>query len=417
MSRTPLAVFDADAPTALAFIGSVGRAGVPVHVYSHQAFPPARASRFCTKFTRCPDLMRPDDFLPWLEARIDEGEIRCIAPTSDLVAYYLAEVRQRLPEVSRRALPASDKLLGVLFKERFSGVEGSFETPLTFAPSSVEEARDRAREYAYPAVLKPRSHVTTPWARGEIVHSADELCARYRAHPAAPGTASVLARHPEINLPLVQEYVPGALENLWSVSGVLDADGELLAMAGSKKRRQFPPELGVGTLFECWHDAEAFEAARRFVRAHLGAGLFELEIIRDARTGKLLAIDLNPRTYGQVRFDIVRGNDLPLLWYRVAEGERVPPSPPPRGGLRWIHSVPLHLQRWFDLALGPDRVGAALAYVNDLRGETVDIVRDGQDPLPSLLYIGRMLRHPRGLVRPFLKAKRAQRRQRAGTEV
>lgn len=416
MSRAPLAVFDADAPTALAFTSSVGRAGVPVHVYSHQAFPPARASRYCTRFERCPDLQRPDEFLPWLERRVSSGQIGCVAPTSDLVAYYLAEVRDRLPASVQRALPVPERTLGVLFKERFAGVEGGFQTPLTFAPRSVEEAHDRAHELPYPAVLKPRSHIATPWERGTVVDNADELRARYRAYRPAAGTRRVLARHPELSLPLVQEYVPGAKDNLWSVSGLLAPDGSVVALAGSKKSLQWPPDLGVGLIFECWHDDAVFADAIRFVRAHLETGLFELEIIRDARTGQYVAIDLNPRAYGQVRFDMARGNDLPLLWYRQSQGERVEVQPRPKDGMRWMHSFLLHVRRCVDLAMGPDRLRSALAYLDDLRGPRVDVVRDAHDPLPSLVYTGNVLRHPGGLIRPFVRAQLKERRRRARAE-
>ena len=95
-ARARVGIFDADAPTALAFTRSLGRAGVPVRVYSQRRWPVARFSKHCGDFALCPD---PDDavrFLPWLEKELRSGRIELVAPTSDLIAFYLAELSDAL---------------------------------------------------------------------------------------------------------------------------------------------------------------------------------------------------------------------------------------------------------------------------------------------------------------------------------
>ena len=45
-----------------------------------------------------------------------------------------------------------------------------------------------------------------------------------------------------------------------------------------------------------------------------------------------------------------------------------------------------------------------LAAEHEPRGPHVDVVNDFRDPLPSAPFLAVMLRHPGGLVRPFLKS-------------
>src|SRR3954470_14791818 len=87
-----VAVFDADVPTALAFTRSLGRAGVPVKIYSHRDWPMARLSRYCRGYERCPEVASPA-FLPWLRRELTSKRIQLVAPTSDLLAFQLAQVR------------------------------------------------------------------------------------------------------------------------------------------------------------------------------------------------------------------------------------------------------------------------------------------------------------------------------------
>jgi predicted ATP-grasp superfamily ATP-dependent carboligase len=392
-----VALFDADAPGSLAFLTSLGTRGVPVDVYSHMPWPPARASRFCSRFERCPDLFDLEAFLPWLKGRVDAGQIQLIAPTSDLVAFCIAEVCSRLPEQVQAAYPAPAQTLDALFKDRFELEHGRVRTPPTFAPASLEEGKDRAAELDYPVVVKPRSHVATPWARGGVARSPGELrdlMVRYDVHPGARG---VVERFAGLDLPLTQTLVDGA--RFTSVSGAL-LDDRPVAASACVKTAQWPPDTGVGVIFRSERDPALVAEGAAAAAAALGSGIFELELVDDAEADTLWAIDLNPRAHGQVRLDVARGYDLPWLWAQAAFGETPAPPEETRDDLEWRHSVLLGLGRTFDLAFGPRREAArALAD----RTPWVDIVLDKRDPRAGALYLYRMARHPRGLLRPFVK--------------
>ena len=400
----PVAVFDANQPPALAMTRSLGRAGVPVDVYSHEGIGAATVSRYARKRGSCPDPARADVFLPWLEARIRAGEIRLVAPTSDLIAFYANELRHLFEDQIRRAMPPSENVLAALFKDRFGErlAAHGFATPRSAFPLGLDEAVEAARALRYPVVLKPRSHVAVGWARGLVVHDADELARSYAAYPIGPESRELVARYPELRWPMLQEYVPGALDNLFSVSGLLGPDGTLIAASASRKLLQWPPKLGVGVIFECEVDAGLVALGTDAARKLLGAGLFEIELIRDARTGEHLAIDLNPRAYGQITLDIARGVDLPRLWYEsLFLGGMTEVAA--RADVRWHHFWPFHVSHLAGIATGTGRAGRVADYVRQARAPHVDIANDWGDPLPNVIFALNIWRHPGGLLRPFLQ--------------
>ncbi len=402
-----VAVFDADAPPALAFVRSVGRLGVPVHVYGAGLFAVASLSRYATEYRPAPPLDDASRFLPFLVEQLERGAIDLIAPTSDLLAFYLTCVHDLLDTRMRAVLPTRAAILDVLLKDRFHARCRALgqPTPKTLCPTSLAEALDTSGELRWPVILKPRSHVGVGLARGVLVNNRDELAREFRPYAIARGNMPILEHAPDIRWPMMQEYVPDALQNLYSVSGVLDSEGRVVACASSRKSTQWPPNLGVGTSFNAHDDARVVELGVTLARAILGRGIFEIELIYDRRHDAYIAIDLNPRAFGQIALDIARGNDLPSLWYRLANGEEVATCASPHDDVRWVHAIPYHLGQWIGVVTGPARLQRLSAYVDTLKHRHIDVVIDSSDPLPAIAFTAKMLRHPGGLVRPFLGSR------------
>jgi D-aspartate ligase len=402
-----VAVLDAESPPGLAFTRSLGRGGIGVRVYSPKRLPVARLSRYCTGFGACPDPEDSEEFLPWLQNETARGRYSLVAPTSDLLAFYMAEFPEVFPEAQQRAMPGKEAVLNMLFKDRFDKTcrDQGIAVPYTRFPTSIDEALADADSYPYPVILKPKSHVGVGLARGVVVHNAAEMRQHYGPYPQKPKQAVIMQRFPELAWPMIQEYVPDALKSLFSISGLLGADGQVVAVSGSRKTLQWPPTLGVGVVFEGWDEPAAMQEGLRFVQAALGRGIFELEFIYDRRTQRYVAIDLNPRAHGHIAFDMARHNNLPMLWYSLATGAPLQSLPAATDGVRWIHGIPYHVGQIIGMATGPKRADKLRAYVSNLRGKTVDIIHDAHDPLPSLAHAAYMLRHPGGLIRPFLNEK------------
>ena len=402
-----VAVFDVSLPPAVAFIRSLGRAGVPVVAYAYQRAAAGRFSRDLAARRSCPSPARTDEFVAWLAGELDRGAIDLVAPTSDRVTFCAVEAAESLGRPAAQVgHPNPEATRTALFKHRFGAAmrRVGFPTPCWATPTTRVEARSAADEIGYPVVLKPRSHVGVGATRGSVVRTADQLERAFVPHPLNGGHAAVLRHDPDLSMPLIQRYHELGTVEVVSVTGCLDREGRPLAVSHSRKVSQLPRRLGVGTMFEPTAEPPFSAAAVDAVRQVLGSGVFELEVLVDKSTGQHWAVDLNPRGFGQIALDIALGHDLPRLWYTSVTGTALEPTaphnPPPR---YWHEALTSYVGLGVRFARGPRR-GAILRHALwRARSPRVEAAFERRDPLPGLLFAFAHLRHPRSLLRPFLR--------------
>ena len=86
MTRS-VAVFDVDLPTGVAFVRSLGRAGVRTEIYSAERRAAGRFSRYAGEVRPCPSVRHTDEFVAWIVDGVTGGWIDLVAPTSDYVVF------------------------------------------------------------------------------------------------------------------------------------------------------------------------------------------------------------------------------------------------------------------------------------------------------------------------------------------
>jgi D-aspartate ligase len=407
-SREPVAIFDNAYASTLAFVDSLGQRGVPLHVYGARGLGFTRWSRYRSRYARCPSIDRPDEFLPWLRQQIRSGAITRVAPTSDLLAYYLSELRDEFSESVRQTIPPLAEIESCLIKSRFAAActAKGINTPATAAPATIGEALSFAEQVGYPLVLKAKSHLAVGMAeRGTVVENGQQLRERFVAFAVVPGHESIAARYPELRLPLLQRFIPSADRRVYSVSGFKHAQLGIVSAAVSYKREQWPPKVGISTHQVGSASEQILQLGLLAVDQLVSCGIFELELLIDG--DHLLAIDLNPRSFGFMNLDIARGSDLPWLWY-LATHNQLPL-------LRAIsqlpvmesrQSLPFFVSRLVMLLSGPRRRQQWRQFRNELRSSWVSMTGQWHDPAPKLLALFSVLRHPGSLVRPYWRASR-----------
>ena len=408
----PVAVFGSHWGATLAFVGSLGRRQVPIHVYGAGA---VRWSRYCVRRARCPDANDADRFLPWLEARVRSGEIARLAPTTDVIAYYLACVREHFPPEVQRAITPLAEIETLLIKSRFAVACGGIgqPAPRSTAPRSVDEAVDAAERLGFPVILKPNSHLVVGFTeRGHLLHDADDVRRNFRRYTVADGHDALASRYPELIWPLLQRFVPSARGGVLSVSGFKDVDGGLVAAMLSCKVEQWPPDTGVSTAQVNCFDPLVLRAGMDAVDRLVSRGIFELELLQDGE--ELVAIDLNPRAFGFMNLNIALGHDLPWSWFQSTIG----PVPPMRSErledgprIHCVSTVPSLAGRCVGALFGvngnPHYRPQAAAI------ETVPMIGVRHDPIPLVIANFVQLRHAGRLLRPYLKAARLARQMAA----
>jgi D-aspartate ligase len=407
----PVAVINNDWAPTLAFAFSLGRQNVPLHFYGPGA---GRWSRFCRRRATCPPVGHADTFLPWLQARLRSGEIARLAPTTDLIAYYMAVLREDFPAEVRRTIAPLGEIERSLIKTRFSDachLVGQ-QVPSQTAPDDTDGAITAARALGYPLMIKPKSHlVVGSTERGRLIRTEAELRKYYRRYPVASGQARIAAHYPELRWPLLQRYLPTARDCVYSVSGIKDADRGVLAATLTCKRGQWPPDVGVSTVQSLCNDDRILAAGLSAVDKLISRGIFELELLTDGE--QLLAIDLNPRAFGFMTLDMAAGNDLPWLWWQTTMNSLEPNNARgPKRALECRFVVPYYFGRAVYRLLGPRNVRSRDAPSPNI--PWVSMLGHRSDPVPMLLAnlsLLQLLPHRGGLLRPYIAAAWRARKQ------
>ena len=402
-----VAVLDNYWAQTLSFALSLGRRGIPLHFYGRGA---GRWSRYCTRRMPCPPVEDTERFVPWLEERVRSGEIGRVAPTSDLIAYYLALLRHLFAPDVQRAIAPLEEIERCLIKTRFAGACGRIgqAVPAALTPEDPQGALAAAEQLGYPLIVKPKSHLAVGMGeRGTIVRDRRALLAAFRSYPVVPGQEAIARRYPELLWPLLQRYIPSARRRVYSVSGLKDPESGIVTAALSVKRWQWPPDTGASTSQVSYNNATILAAGIAAVDELLSRGLFELELLVDK--SELLAIDLNPRAVGFMALDLALGNDLPWLWYQSTR-EVLAPLPPPasRPILEARFSIPHAIGRGILRLFGRRFPAGPRTRQGSIPRSVLPMLGHWSDPVPLLLSNARLLRHPRGLWRPFVAAARQE---------
>ena len=341
------------------------------------------------------------------------GEITRVAPTTDLLAYYLAEIRDEFPVEVQRTITPLPEVERALIKTRFSGACESIGQPVphTEAPDDPDGAVIAAKSLGYPLILKPKSHLVVGAAkRGQLVRNERELRRNFKPFAVAAGQERLAERYPDLRWPLLQAYLPSAQRCVYSVSGIKDVERGIIAAVLTSKRQQWPPHVGVSTVQAVCEDAHILNAGLHAVDKLISRGIFELELLTEG--DRLLAIDLNPRAFGFMMLDIAVGNDLPWLWWQTTAGAIETSMPlKTQVPLECRLVVPYYFGRTIRALVGPR------ASVGDAGKRAavpwISMLGHRSDPVPMLLAHLRLLRllpHRGGLLRPFVaEAWRARR--------
>jgi len=198
--------------------------------------------------------------------------------------------------VDKRMLPAASRAVGL-------------DSPDTICCDSLAEGVSAATGFGFPVIVKPVRSVLESNGTLEVQESsvADDNAALRRA----------VAR---LGVPFLVQRLerPGTT---CSFAGVI-ADRRLLAHLFSRYRRTWPPGAGAASFSETVTPTAELVGQVEAMVASLGwQGIFELELLL-LPSGRLAAIDFNPRVYGSLALALAAGVNLPAIWCDWLLGRR-----------------------------------------------------------------------------------------------
>jgi D-aspartate ligase len=402
----------------LAAVRSLGRAGVNVVTIDPSVICHGRYSRYSSQHLRCPAFEETGAWAEWLLRKARIGPRRAIYATSDAVSFALARYRNELSADFELYQPGLDTVMSILDKGLLmqNAQAIGMETPPTWFPQNGTEAAQVAKDAGGTVLIKPRSQLaqrtkTKGYVVGGRGHCVQSIFDSYIKDQSTDSHFAKL--YPESMMPIIQQYYPGAVENVYSLTGFRDEIGGEVIVRAARKILQQPRSIGVGLCFEpALVDPLLADLTKRLCERIGYYGVFELEFILAEK--KAMLIDFNGRFYHQIAFDIARGMELPALAYAAATRNQAEVMRLMAQGSSGKHADVAGFCNYFGLATMirmqrilrmMSRKDAArwLDWSKGLHGTMIDAVRDPHDALPAFVdvvqYLLNALRHPRAFVR------------------
>lgn len=339
----------------LAAIRQLGRKGVEVLALDYDAAAIGFESRYSRPLL-CPDPLADEaGFIAFMLELAEALEHPApIFPTNDELLNAIGKHQATFDQRFLYPFPRWD-LLGPIQSKRFQ-VERANALGVP-CPMTSHEPTDRL---GFPVLVKPSD--PAPFQRAFHRHSfrcetIDELeIAFERALPYDP---------------LVQEYIPGGDDALYTLGAYVSAAGEALGVFSGRKLRQTPPGAGTCRVGEAvWVD-EVVEQGLSYLRGLGYHGLAQVEFKHDHRDGRYKLMEINPRLWQWHGLAAACGVDLVDIAYRELLGEPVEPRWASRSRWRWT------------ITLAP---GEPLALT---RPPYVDGVFARDDPKPGIVHLRR----------------------------
>ncbi|MCX6127963.1 MAG: hypothetical protein NTX25_02730 [Proteobacteria bacterium] len=295
-----------------------GRMGFVVVLAEWRSFTPTGFSKYVTHTVRCPLLRDDKEFVQWLIEFGAKNSGYFLYPTSDNTAWLFAAHGHKLRTVFFMIETPLRVAYTLLNKRLLADLasECGIKSPELVAPDTEESLSQILNQLEGSWMLKPSTQIGLEIGyKGEFLDNNRRLEHFQEFRKKLRYRQSIIAQDQQVTWPIIQRFYPSAQDSIVSIAGYRHRDGQMTCLS-AKKLMQFPRKFGVGICFEELMPEPILVNALAAMFLKIGYwGIFEAEFIRDEETGELLLIDVNPRFYGQMAFEIARGIPLPSLAY------------------------------------------------------------------------------------------------------
>ena len=329
--RPPALVIEVGWVNGLGAVRSLGREGVPVIAVDHRPWALGFRSRYAHRFLAADPLEDEGAFVSALVELGDAiGRPAVVFPTHDEHLNAIARHREQLGDRFRYPFPGWEVLEPLQSKRRQLEAAASvgLDVPQTHHPRSAAEARRLAAEIGFPVLVKPSENVVFKRLYRRQAFLCDDAAQLERAYGLA-----------ERYEPMLQEFIPGGDESLWTLGTYIGADGEVLVRFCGRKLRQTRDNMGSARIGQALWDDEVVESGLAVLRELRFHGIAQVEWKRDPRDGRLKLIEVNPRLWQWHDLASLCGANVTAAAYNDLVGRRLPQARSDGGGRRWAITI------------------------------------------------------------------------------
>ena len=355
----------------LSFARRLGRAGVPVTGISMHPHEFGVRSRYLHATVRADGEAA---VLAALRRAAADGVKPVLLPERDDHVELVLRHWEEIATLYELPLPADPDVARRLRRKELLPAEAEragVPVPATVAADSEETLR--ALPLRPPYLLKPvegQAFAGSFRAKVLVAEDTPSLVAAWR-EARARGFATV-----------VQELVPDAHEQIWSLFTYISRGGRPLASVTGRKVRQGPIRFGTSAVFEARPQPRVRELGLRLLESAGYRGFGHVELAYDARDGDFKVLEVNTRVPMWAGVAMSRFFDAARIAYDDLCGR---PEPEPRAFEEEVSWSFLAKDVWVSLDLARRRELGVRAFLRPyVRRKKVRAVLAADDPLPAL---------------------------------
>jgi len=263
--------------------------------------------------------------------------------------------------------------------------QAGYPIPASWFPASLDELNSLRDILPFPCIVKPTY--------------STEFRLRFAVKAKRFDTFETLAAFVSVLLKegfdfVVQEFIEGSVQSLYTYAAYSDDDGNVIASFTGRKLHQFPPDFGTCRLGESVEEPSLDQVGIELLKILRYRGISLTEFKRDSY-GSFKLIELNPRPGDwPERLAQLCGANLVLTAYRETLGEHVTPHRISRFGVKWANIAEdfYYCVRGYRLFGYPEEHKGLFGWLKDIKCLGSGAFFTWADPLPAIVRFRDMWR-------------------------
>ncbi len=320
----------------IGLIRSLGEVGVPVYAGSYYKDHIAYYSKYVKKRLHFESSLSHDFVKQLVDLGKAERRKMVFFSDDDRVILTFSQYRGDLAPYYYFNLPDAEVVDSLLDKRKFALLAEQYDLPAprSFIPSSSEEVKCAGSKMEFPVIVKPAhkddwwdpkfKQLVGPYRKAIMCQDIDSLTDLY---------SKVAQINPAI---VVQEYVEGDDNDLFSVNIYLCKNSDKLGYFIGHKQRVYPIHAGVATVVETIRNDEVGKLALDIMNKLGLRGHVNIQFKHDRRTGDYKIMEIHARNSLWAYLGTASGLNLAAMAYRDMVGLNNPEVPVPHYGTKWI---------------------------------------------------------------------------------
>jgi D-aspartate ligase len=245
--------------------------------------------------------------------------------------------RERLEKYYLFQLPDPEMVEQLVDKTLFAGLAESRELPVpkTVTSNQAPTAEAALKVLSLPCVVKP--NLRDGWYECEaVMKQGGTPLKALRANTAAELDSLYRTVGRFTNDFVVQEYVPGGDDCIYSFHAYFDRNSEPLAWYVGRKIRTYPKESGASTYLELVKEPEVADLGIEILKKLKFTGPVKIDFKKDPARNRFYLLEINARFNLWNYLGAASGVNLPLAAYKDLTGQTCEPQTEYRTGVRWL---------------------------------------------------------------------------------